>query len=311
VESLTLRYHLNGLEILHTYATQTGDPAGVNRFCYYQDPGVSVHNSILMLLNSTECPMMVNVQPLFHDTVISTGILTIICVALMIMWLLYRSTLNGIKRLFRNQCCTQSVSLLLTVLIVGFSIPGFAIIVDQFWPAVYNDFGKTFWGSWGCTSYYSDGYVSCSGNCLGLPNSYDCNSQWSYDTGMVIAYVNLAMYVILCIYSWIGSWCCSCCCPGVEYEVFPTTTTSVHYTNPNAICPLGEYVLYVHHGAQFPTKVVVKASTLDDLNSGIRECLQITAPFKVAVFDEVCQQYVLVTTLQLIPPQATVQLLFN
>jgi len=318
VETLTLRWYLGGLSISHQYNPSTqGNMVSVYQYCDYESKNtVPPQNSILNFTNTTSCPTMTNTPQLFHSTVTSTGILTIICDILMIIWLGYRSTLNGIKRLFRSQCCTMSVSLLLSVLVIGFSAPGFSLIVDQFNNAVVKDFGKIFWSSWGCsTSYYSSSYFSCySSSCNPLPYGYYCNSAINNDTGMVIAYVNLAFYVIFSVYTWIGSWCCSCCCPGVDEEVFPTTTTSIHYTNAmTATVPQtsGEYTLYVHHGAQFPTKVVVRAATIEQLHHGIMETLGLSLPFRVAVFDEICQQYVLVTSLQLIPPQATVQLLFN
>jgi len=70
------------------------------------------------------------------------------------------------------------------------------------------------------------------------------------------------------------------------------------------------FTLYVHHGGQYPSKLIVSASTLEELKSNIITGLGITLPFKIAIFDEICQQYVMVSSIQLIPQQATIQLLF-
>jgi len=237
----------------------------------------------------------------------------------MMLWFFYRSTNNGIKRLFRSKCCTQSISLLLSAMVIGFSIPGFAIISDQFFSAVSKDFGgSTFWDGWGCDFYYSWGscYSSCGYN---QNNWYNyCDSNQYNDAGYILSTVTLAFYVIFSVYSWIGSWCCSCCCPGVDEELFPSATVSVHYSAVGGVATAttftttsAPYTLYVHHGAQFPSKIMVTASSLPELEAGIRSNLGVSVPFKIAVFDEICQQYVLVTSLQLIPQQATIQLLFN
>jgi len=221
--------------------------------------------------------------------------------------------------LFRSKCCTQSVSLLLSTMVVGFAVPGFAIISDQFYSAIQKDFGgKPFWDDWGCDLDMNYGYCysySCGWNQNVWFNS--CNSYSFQDSGFIISTVTLSLYVLFSIYSWIGSWCCSCCCPGVEDELFPSATVSVHYSAVGAPTATtfatmsAPYTLYVHQGAQFPSKIMVTASSLPELEAGIRNNLAITAPFKIAVFDEICQQYVLVTSLQLIPQQATIQLLFN
>jgi len=322
LETLNMKFYTGGVEIFHEMNNATtGNVVSSYEFCSYENrPGVPIKETIIVLANTTICPTLTMVPPLFHNTVTTTGIATIISGVLMILWFFYRSTNNGIKRLFRSKCCTQSVSLLLSAMVIGFAIPGFAIISDQFFAAVKKDFGGySFWDDWGCE--INDYWGSCwdTSNCGYNQNTWfsACNSNVYNDAGFILATTSLGFYVIFCVYSWIGSWCCSCCCPGVEEELFPSATVSVHYsamgvpTATTFATMSAPYTLYVHHGAQFPSKIMVTASSLPELEAGIRNNLGISVPFKIAVFDEICQQYVLVTSLQLIPQQATIQLLFN
>jgi len=219
-----------------------------------------------------------------------------------------RTTVNGMKRLFRNKCCTHTVSLVFTVMVLGSSTAGFVIFLDQFFDALYTEFGAGFWANWGCeySGYYCTNYCS--------PKGWICRSDINYDVGLILWLSTYSFYVIFCFYTWFGSWCCTCCCPGVEEETLSTTSISVHYAQQSSetSTPLiSNYVLYVHFGEQFPTKLALHASSLEELTYGIRTSLNITQPFKIAVFDDTCNQYVLVTSLSLVPNQATLQLMFN
>jgi len=255
---------------------------------------------------------------------ISTGILNIVAVIGIIFWLGYRSTHNGIKRLLRQKCCTQVISLFLTFLVVGFSVPGITVFSLSFPDAAGADFGLSFWKYWGCgidsgveinCDYYYGDNPFCPDNIV------SCDGNAQPDVGYFCSTTNIALYFLLCFYSWIGSWCCSCCCPGVEEEVFPTRTLNVNYppylepssssSNPLMSTVPMTYTLYIHHGAQFPSKLIVSVSTLEELKSNIMTGLGITVPFKIAIYDDICQQYVMVSSLQLIPHQATIQLLFS
>jgi len=317
-EQLEMHFYLGGITVGHTYTPTGGESKDNYVYCSYEDSkAVAIKDSIVTLMNSTLCPKLTFVPSLFHGGVTSTGILTIIFAILMVIWFAYRTTITGIKRLFRQRCCTQLISVVLSVLILSFAIPGMSLVGDQFGHSVWQDFGTTFWESWGCDLNYNYFYCSSSSSCTDNYRDY-CNSAYNSDTGFIIACVNIGLYVVFCIYSWIGSWCCACCCPGVEEEVFPTASVSVHYTGlptetitTTGITPVNNYTLYVHHGAQFPSKLIVNVSSLEELHNTIMTNLGIMAPFKVAVFDDICQQYVLVSSLQLIPPQATIQLLFN
>jgi len=271
-----------------------------------------------MLMNSSYCPKLNTIPSVFSGPVIPTGALNIVSAVILIIWFVYRSTHNGIKRLFRQKCCTQFISILLSIFVLGFSIPSIVVITSDFASAAYLDFGSTFWNNWGCSSQNSDNiycytsYYSCGDN-----PTMACTSTSYPDTGFIIAAANLGFYLLVCFYSWIGSWCCSCCCPGVEDEVFPTTVNiqSTPYMETGSSNPLLStlpitYTLYVHHGGEYPSKLIVSASSLEELKSIIITSLGITIPFKIAIFDEICQQYVMVTSLQLIPNQATLQLIF-
>jgi hypothetical protein len=292
-ETLNLKFYTGGLEVYHEMINSTTGNIGSNyAYCSYENrPNVPIKETIIYLVNTSVCPTLSFVPPLFHSTVTTTGIATIISAVLMMLWFFYRSTNNGIKRLFRSKCCTQSVSLLLSAMVVGFSIPGFAVIADQFYTAVIKDFGgKAFFSDWGCDLYESWG--NCwSSSCGWNKNVWftQCNSDMFNDTGFALATTTLGFYVLFSIYSWIGSWCCVCCCPGVEdeREIFSSATVSVHYsaiggptaTNNPIATMSAPYTLYVHHGAQFPSKIMVNASSLSELEVGIRTNLGITVPF--------------------------------
>jgi len=118
-------------------------------------------------------------------------------------------------------------------MVVGFAIPGFAIITDQFYVAAQKDFGgNAFWDNWGCDLNQYWGYCYSSYCSNYQPGNWfnNCNSHSYDDAGYIISTVTLAFYVLFSVYSWIGSWCCSCCCPGIEEEVFPSATVSIHYS---------------------------------------------------------------------------------
>jgi len=322
-------FYLSGVEIDHSYqpASLQRDTIESTQFCsYHHVYNTAVKDSILSLANSSACPPLNDLSVLFKGPVTGCGVMTILSCFVMVIWFYYRSTFNGIKRLFQNQCCTQMVSLFISAMILGFASPGFAVFVDQFNTNIWKDFGANFWGLWGCQlSLYSNN-LQC-GSCQ-FPQRNYCNTNINQDTGFIIGVSNFGFIVLFCVYSWIGSWCCPCCCPGFDPEILPTkkmitNNSSVDYTGDHpsssslsstaltSATGVGSYTLYVHHGAQFPTKIVVNASTLSELEVGIRNNLDITMPFRIAVFDDVCQQYVLVTSLTLVPPQATIQLLFS
>jgi len=304
---IMMQFSLGGVAITHSYLPVNGMLISNSVYCSYGSSAVPLIDSILGSINSTLCPMMTVLPPLFQKIVIPTGSLTVISVLIMIIWMAYRTTVNGTKRLFRNKCCTQTVSFLLTIIVLGTSIPGFALIAGQFGNSARADFGQNFWTNWGCK--YSD---YCDNSCYDL--QWTCDSSINYDVGLIIALTTFAFYVMFGVYTWIGSWCCSCCCPGVEDEVLSTSTVSVHYTqqsSENSTPLVTKYTLYVHYGEQYPTKLLLSAASLEEFTHGIKTALGITLPFKIAVFDDICQQYVVVSSLQLVPQQATIQLIFN
>jgi len=295
-----------------------GDSTVTGQYCsYYHISNVDVKDSIITLANSSFCPPLIQTAALFLGPVTGCGVMSILSSLVMIIWLYYRSTHNGIKKLFQRQCCTQSVSLFISAMIIGFSITDFAVFAEQWYTCVYKDFETSFWNHWAC--YLDQNHMlNCVGYCLWAPF---CNVKISPEAGFFFATSHCAFTVLFCLYSWIGSWCCNCCCPGVEEVVEPSNRASVvtytadlsamHTNTITSASGVGSYTLYVHHGSQFPSKLSVNVSTFSELEVAISNNLELTKPFKIAVFDEVCKQYVLVTSLTLVPPQATIQLLFN
>jgi len=70
------------------------------------------------------------------------------------------------------------------------------------------------------------------------------------------------------------------------------------------------FTLFVHHGGVLPTKMILTASNFQELEMGVGQNLGVSS-FKLAVYDEMSKQYVMVNDMSLIPSQATVQLLFQ
>jgi len=189
--------------------------------------------------------------------------------------------------------------------------------------AIATDLGSAFLVSYGCSSssswkgFYCYDYNYCSNT---LP--YSCYSSAYQVTGWIISCANMGMLVLGVLYTWIGSWCCSCCChelednnptsADVQTVRYVTTSNNPYGTrNVNTVVVPQTYTLFVHHGGPFPTKMVVVASSLREMEMFVSQNLGLSVPFRMAVFDDLAKQYVMVSTMELIPTQATIQLIFQ
>jgi len=213
-------------------------------------------------------------------------------------------------------------------------VPIFRFFLDKIEGAIIPDFGSKFFESYGCQVSTANQYLRCENyQCYNV--DYSCSSSNNPGPGFIIAVSNMAMLFLGVLYTWIGSWCCDCCCPDLKLSehtsmVTSTNPTSPVYTNdtqqPTPINYLGgpyiattvmpqvggprTFTLIVHHGGVLPTKMVLTASNFQELEIGVGQNLGVSS-FKLAVYDDLSKQYVMVNDLSLIPSQATVQLLFQ
>jgi len=234
----------------------------------------------------------------------------------MIIWLAYRSSKKGIDSLFNNKCVTQLISIILSVFVIGFGSATFSLLPGRLGSALVKDYGASFWTYYRCyVNYYSSNNAL---ECYGYSCSYSPCAIEQDGAGFIIAYTNLVFLFFSVIYTWIGSWCCACCrCMDGTSSTNPyaTTysqgtggmvTTQVPYLNTTK-----NFTLFVHHGSPLPTKLVLMASTFQELHAGIAQNIGVTVPFTIAVYDEQVKQYVMVTSLAAIPSQVTIQLMFQ
>jgi len=283
--------------------------------------GITSEN-ILFNVTSTVCPPTNQIGRIF-PTIIGTSAAAIVCEFIMILWLIYRTTYSGFTSLFKDKCTTQLVSFIIGTLIIAFSCVPYAFFADRGEFAIAADLGTTLLVSYGCDSTYSWKGLYCYSNyCSNFP--YTCQSYANQVTGFIMSCANMGMLVVGVFYTWIGSWCCSCCCHELEENNSTTsdiqtvryvTSSNNPYSslrNLNTIPAVQQtYTLFVHHGGPFPTKMVVVASSLQEMEMIVSQNLGLSVPFKMAVFDDMAKQYVMVSSMDLISPQATIQLLFQ
>jgi len=312
-EQITMGFPAEYVDITHSYYPSSGNALEIDQSasCYYDSTEVNSKTNILFNLSTNDCPPTKRVEGIF-PSITGTSAAAIISEFLMIVWLFYRTSNSGIYLLFREKCSTQFVSIIISCLIIGFSTASFSLYPNRLETAIYQDFGAPFFTSYGCSMGWD---LDCYGYCS--PNN--CQSISGAGAGWIMSVSNMGMLVIAVIYTWIGSWCCECCCPGAKPPdsslIIPSTTqygTSINYPEDylTALQPR-TITLFVHHGGPLPSKMVLVASNFQELEMGVGHNLGLTVPFKMVVYDEMSKQYVMINDLALVQAQATVQILFK
>jgi len=323
VELISMSFYATTVQFIHSITPSSGSSFIKTNtvVCSYGKSLSSSSTNILINLTSDVCPPLTNVGNAF-PSITGTSAAAIISEFFMIILLFYRTTNSGINYMFKARCSTQLVSLFISALIVAFSSATFALYLSYIEIAIVQDFGVNLFNSYGC--YASQYYLNCNyytyySNGYCLPGYY-CDSSNDMGTGWIIAVSNMGMLTIGVVYTWIGSWCCPCCCPGTlptDETTTITTTNPLNYMVSSSIqsntpqIQSRTFTLFIHHGGPLPTKLSVTASTFQELEAGVAQGIGLTVPFRVAVYDDMSKQYVMVTNLELVPLQATVQLLFQ
>jgi len=214
--TVSLNIRLVEVLIIGTYFVPRGPYVESRISCPY-DKGdyshVGIIQSILYDPTSSQCPPTSNLAYAI-EPILAFSVISILSIVAHIGWMIFRSTDKGFLCLKDHKCSSFSISLVLSVITIIFSTLSYAWR-KQVEDALIYDFGVQFWTSYGCLATGLNNtapYLQCSSNFqFDCPSSFNCYSYSEINTGYILAVTDMILLVLCCFYSFLGSWCCTCC----------------------------------------------------------------------------------------------------